>query len=860
MARSRSRSRSPSPADRRGEKDNKRKKEKKHKEHKEKRSKDDKERSSRREGSDEGGRYQPTSARAGNDSPRGERGGEGKPAAPVIQESGGEVSMSIDETNKLRISLGLKPLSLDSKSKSDVPKEVKEARERKAQEQKEAQAQALADRVAVARERRLQEQQLRSVKTLGEADDDDDVAGWVQKNREQQGRAKLAARAKAAALAKKLAEQDAEAEEDEDSDEEGGGGRRRGGAAASTAGMKIKADVESLNFGEGMIMTLEDKGLLDESGRGLNEDEEDVLENVGMREQMAREKARRAAQKAKPLWAEDGKVRGMLDKYDEEDEAQAMVLDDSGAVEAAKARRADEIKAKLAAGSAKLEDAVVSRQQAAEYYTAEEAAAMFKPKKKRKKDKVLRKKKAGTAADAEGEGALNLDELEAQAAAAGGDELGSRADREARAAKQAAAERGRASEKRARFERALEAANYASLALKPMEAEGEEEAGVLGEDEEELYQSLARARKAAQSGVKDTEDLADIAAKRRAEEEAATREKGGAEGAAAANGTGLEFTSTAEFVRSIQVADESEQRGHGTASVPPLPTEDDEDDEDDEAAPPLPPEEVQMDVKEQEQLGAGWVAADAMEEDEGRLERDFDASPSRDEDVEEDVVRERALGAGLAGTLALLRDRGDLRGGLDKIEWAGRTNDSLKQYISQLEDVYKGSEERFERSAEVGLTRRDELGRILTPKEAFRRFCHDFHGIYPSKNKVDDQHKKNMLALAKKKKATSAVEGQTADALRGVQAVTNTPYVMLSGQLKPGQISDPKSGYATADAAAALTAPTPVLGTGGHTPLVGNKKVEAMLGLRKAGGTTSMAAAGGTSSSMPPPGPKRPRH
>lgn len=37
--------------------------------------------------------------------------------------------------------------------------------------------------------------------------------------------------------------------------------------------------------------------------------------------------------------------------------------------------------------------------------------------------------------------------------------------------------------------------------------------------------------------------------------------------------------------------------------------------------------------------------------------------------------------------------------------------------------------------------RRDEYGRVLTPKEAFRQLCHQFHGIFPSKNTQDKRHK-----------------------------------------------------------------------------------------------------------------------
>lgn len=65
-----------------------------------------------------------------------------------------------------------------------------------------------------------------------------------------------------------------------------------------------------------------------------------------------------------------------------------------------------------------------------------------------------------------------------------------------------------------------------------------------------------------------------------------------------------------------------------------------------------------------------------------------------------------------------------------------------------------------------------------------------------------------------------------------MQAKANTPYVVLTGNIRPGQSSDPKSGYATVDSQVALT---PMLG-GGRTPLVGDRKVEAMLGMKKRGG------------------------
>lgn len=79
--------------------------------------------------------------------------------------------------------------------------------------------------------------------------------------------------------------------------------------------------------------------------------------------------------------------------------------------------------------------------------------------------------------------------------------------------------------------------------------------------------------------------------------------------------------------------------------------------------------------------------------------------------------------AGLAGAMALLRDRGEFQQG---VEWSGRTNDMKKEKLEGLGDVYSGGqhEDKLAADIEQALTERDEFGRVLTPKERFRRLCH----------------------------------------------------------------------------------------------------------------------------------------
>lgn len=69
-------------------------------------------------------------------------------------------------------------------------------------------------------------------------------------------------------------------------------------------------------------------------------------------EDKIRRKAFKAASKeTKPLFGEDGRVQGLLEKYDQEAEEDGMLIDDQGAVEEAKRKRQDDIRAKLRAGA-----------------------------------------------------------------------------------------------------------------------------------------------------------------------------------------------------------------------------------------------------------------------------------------------------------------------------------------------------------------------------------------------------------------------------------------------------------------------------------------------------------------------------
>lgn len=758
----------------------------------------------------------------------------------------GEVSMSIEETNKLRASLGLAPLKMDA----DKPKGPSEAeKKRKREEEDAAKAEELEERVRQARERRRQQELLSSTKTLGEADNDvDDVMAWVTKSRKQPTK-QAQAKSKPNAGAKPGGD---------DSEGEAHG-------AAALAGAKVKVGLDDLEDGEEMILTLEDQSILDDKGRVI-EDDALVLENVlavselhfplqqqkemhcfpvfiqlasikGLctrtdahsfprfplwyvqREVKDRSKAYKESRKsAKPLWEEDGVSRSILDKYDEEEE-EALQLNDAGALEAEKLRRQEDVRAKLAAAAAASGPVAGAAPAGAgpngDYFTPEEMEAMKKPKKKR--ERKLKKK------------ALTADELEAlevEAAAKGGSEdLGSRADRERRAAQRKEEEAAQQAEKRARFDAALSKANYASLALR---ASGNG-AGAEDEDEQEddLYKSLSKARELAlrtREQAARPESLAEQIARRRANGVTtvpADLEEGG-----------LTFTDIGEFARNITVNEAEAAMGEdgvgnadagaaaavemeglsGTAAVNP--------EEPEGEAPAEPAEPMEEGKNEPGFEGAGawgsWMTASEADAAEGaaaskrknhrrrKAEGDDDAATA---EAAAAVGGEKAIGTGLAGALAFLKERGDLQ---RPVEWAGRTNDSRDSYFTAAmggyKDVFTGgrSEDKLALDVEVALTRKDEYGRVLAPKEAFRQLCHQFHGIRPSLNTREKRAKQVAKEMAQRKTATGSADGQVMAGLKAVQAEAATPYMVLSGQVKPGQSRDAASGYATVDRAEAI--------------------------------------------------------
>ena len=158
------------------------------------------------------------------------------------------------------------------------------------------------------------------------------------------------------------------------------------------------------------------------------------------------------------------------------------------------------------------------------------------------------------------------------------------------------------------------------------------------------------------------------------------------------------------------------------------------------------------------------------------------AEPEYDEDFlvknEEDLKKEieflndESYGVGMSGVLKRLRERGELN--LNEADYSGRTNDKLPH-----EELAKfGSAP----SDKIKLEYRDQNGKQMTQKEAFRYMCWTFHGKKPGKRKIEKKIKKEQMKTNPKMKNLG--ETPLMKAFNKEQAKTNQPYLVLS-QTKP---------------------------------------------------------------------------
>lgn len=216
-------------------------------------------------------------------------------------------------------------------------------------------------------------------KGLGEASDEDESAlSWIRKSRQRE---------------KELAEKRAREMAEMDETFERNGTTTATYGASDLSGLKVSHDLDEFNEGAEVILTLKDRGILEEEEAG-DEDMVDELTNVQLEE---KERLRKNLENKKkkpgynPYDDEEfllgGKPKSLLPQYDEEKKPEGFRIGAGGTVTVAK-ENDQSVSEKVKAQTLSYE----KMQEIKDYYTQDEINLSFKkPKKKKKKDKLRKR-------------------------------------------------------------------------------------------------------------------------------------------------------------------------------------------------------------------------------------------------------------------------------------------------------------------------------------------------------------------------------------------------------------------------------------------------------------------------------------
>ncbi|VFQ79586.1 unnamed protein product [Cuscuta campestris] len=598
-----------------------------------------------------------------------------------------------------------------------------------------------------------------------------EVLDWVNKSRKIEEK-KKAQKAKVVQISSFFEEQDEIGQEDDDSE------IATQHSTEELGGAKVLHGLDKVLEGGSVILTLKDQSIL--SGDDINQ-EVDMLENVEIGEQKRRDDAYKAAKKKTGIYDrsdEPGFEKKMLPQYDDPMEEESVALDETGRFSGDAEKKLEELRKRILGVATKnhAEDLNSSGRVLTDYYTQEEMLQFKKPKKK----KSLRKKEK-----------LDINALEAEAISTGlgiGD-LGSRNDKTRQQLKEEN-ERAETEKRDKAYQTAYAKAEEASKALRPVTAKAEDDDDAAFDDDaddEELRKSLERARKLAlrtqEASKSAPETIAFLATLNANNSTVDNNSHTSASGDLQENK--VVFSEMEEFVWGLQLDEDAKKPG-------------DEDVFMEEDVVPNSPDKTSITED------GGWSEVKETEKKETNVKEE--------EIVPDGTIHEAAVGKGLSGALKRLKDHGSLK---ETIEWGGRSMDKKKSKLAGILDE--------EGPKEIHIERTDEYGRILTPKEAFRLISHKFHGKGPGKLKQEKRMRQYQEELKIKQMKNSDTPSQSVERMREAQEKLKTPYLVLSGNVKPGQTSDPRSGFATVEKDF----------PGSLTPMLGDKKVEHFLGIKR---------------------------
>lgn len=672
------------------------------------------------------------------------------------QSSSGDASLSIEETNKLRAKLGLKPLELNENKKElgtkEDPKVAETINPVLIQQQKD-----MREKLAAAKEKRLLNQKLGKVKSLADDDWLDDTAAWVEKNRKLSKEKEMAEK-----RAKLLEEMDQEFGVSSLVEEEFAQSKQAAYTSRDLKGLKVQHKAESFSEGSTVILTLQDKGVLEE--------EEDILVNVGLVDKEKAEKNVELKKKKpdyKPYEEEESvddmvtfKPRSVLSKYDEEIEGEkkkSFRLSTGGFADGEREKELQAMRDMLRNQAQTLEMPALAI--ASEYYTPQEMVGFKKTKRRVKK---IRKKEK-----------QNLDELLDDTRST---DFGSRS--RGRGLKQAGDGDGEEVKEEGK-KWSHEAPQMSDdIRMAEMEMSDDEdfappESAVIEEDEaeQELQKQLEKQRKLRQkqllkdSGEKVAEQVRGLV---KGDDDNDPEKK-----------NNIVFNATSEFCRTLGDIPTYGLSGNREDQEDIMDFEQEE--EKDDAG------DADSEIDE----NVGWSTVNLDEE---QKQPDFSTASATILD-EEPIVN-----SGLAAALLLCKNKGLLDTQMQKVARVKATKGSLPNDNYCIEDKmgfddkysrreeYRGFTQDFKEKdgykPDVKIEYVDESGRKLTPKEAFRQLSHRFHGKGSGKMKTERRMKKLEEEALLKKMSSSDTPLGTVALLQEKQKSQKTPYIVLSGSGK----------------------------------------------------------------------------
>lgn len=687
--------------------------------------------------------------------------------APDTTSTKESLSLSIEETNKLREKLGLKPLKMDSDSKDgskevsyadreDVHKPATNISEKKTTDK-------MREKMEAIREKRRIHQKLQKVKGLGDDDDPviDSAAAWVVKSRIKEKEKELAA-----IRAKMLEEMDEEFGISSLIEETVGNIKKEPFyGSKDLKGLMVQHKGNSFAEGSDVILTLEDKAILDENN-------DDVLINVNIAED-ERTKKNVENRRKKPGYKaydevdeETGmlKVRGVLDKYDEEIEGrkkESFKLDHTGKAEMDGETEMDKIRATLKAQQVSLE--MSAPQLAREYYTEEELVKFKKPRKKIRK---VRKRQV-----------LKADDLLKINVADSTQDRGSRKQKTTKPS----LSQGTQGEEDMDIVTAVpdELDYYVAV------SQHEETPSFVEDDEaeQELQLALQRSRRTKEKKGHEN-DEADAALekialevlnkpKEKDMEMEMEMEQPTTSRSSKKKGKGMiVLDSTSEFCRTL---------GEIPSLGPPSQPKREE---------VLPDDDVEMEIEKSSK--GGW---EQVEINKAKLKK-VDAK----EDEDEDVLESEPIPNGIVATLNLANMKGYLKEGREKVRKFDPLNlpeTKAEVDFEKLRDEEKNKysrggydRDRYDPYAfkdksnykpDIKLEYVDNKGRQLNQKEAFRLLSHKFHGKGSGKLKTEKRAKKILEEKKLQKMSSIDTPLNTASMFKDRQKQSQSAYLVLSG-------------------------------------------------------------------------------